>query len=390
MSEVIVGMDAPKEDPVDPVGRVDPAELLATAQRLVAKLTAHVEAAKAAAAEVSESRRLTAQTLSDAQASAAEIAGVGTLMLAAKARVVDDQAVIATKSDHIQEAQEHADKVRGDLDRTATAAGQQVIEIESAATRAKTASDNAANTLAEIAATKVAALAEGVAVLTARDAAREASDVTKSLADKSKLLESTLSLQEADLKRLNSEAAKQLEEIVRLLPGATSAGLAHAFDQRRQTFLTPGQRWQWLFVASVLSLVLLAAWGLYLAGSAASYDELFRLWIARLPIAGALIWLALHSSRESALAKRLEEDYGYKAAVASSFQGFHQQMERIEAAADTKSPLAQLCEDTLATIGLPPGRIYDKHRLTITPSSEATAAAKATVQEIGKIAAPAK
>jgi hypothetical protein len=45
-------------------------------------------------------------------------------------------------------------------------------------------------------------------------------------------------------------------------------------------------------------------------------DELARLlWPSHvhLPIAAALIWLALHASHESALAKRLERDYGFKA-----------------------------------------------------------------------------
>ncbi len=102
----------------------------------------------------------------------------------------------------------------------------------------------------------------------------------------------------------------------------------------------------------------------------AGWDDLARLWVARLPIAGALIWLALHSSRESALAKRLEEDYGYKATIAASFQGFHKQMGDIGNTAPEGSPLAKLCSDTLYTIASPPGRIYDKHRLTITPTGE--------------------
>jgi hypothetical protein len=68
-----------------------------------------------------------------------------------------------------------------------------------------------------------------------------------------------------------------------------------------------------LFVGSVLSLVALAIsgfWHIYEVDKIPSYDELFRLWLARAPIAGALVWLAMHASRESALAKRLEEDYG--------------------------------------------------------------------------------
>ena len=97
---------------------------------------------------------------------------------------------------------------------------------------------------------------------------------------------------------------------------------------------------------------------------------LSRLWLGRAPVAAALVWLAIHASRESALAKRLEEDYGYKAAVAASFQGFQKQMAEIEERAGSDSPLTRLCADTLATIGTPPGRIYERHRLTVTPTDE--------------------
>ena len=126
-------------------------------------------------------------------------------------------------------------------------------------------------------------------------------------------------------------------------------------------------------MGSVIALVALAAtglWSVYKNDVLLGWDDLARLWLARLPIAAALVWLALHASRESALAKRLEEDYGYKAAIAASFLGFQKQMADIESSVSEGSPLSKLCADTLATIGSPPGRIYDKHHLTVTPASE--------------------
>lgn len=163
---------------------------------------------------------------------------------------------------------------------------------------------------------------------------------------------------------------------------------AHAFDQRRQSFLKPSTRWQWLFVGSVSALALLALTGLIGAvrdGMPLTYDELLRLWLARLPIAGALIWLALHSSQESALAKRLEEDYGYKAAIAASFQGFQKMMAETAAEVQSNTPLAKLCEDTLATLASSPGRIYEKHKLTVSPSGEIASAAKTITEGLGSL-----
>lgn len=211
------------------------------------------------------------------------------------------------------------------------------------------------------------------ACINAKVEAEAAASLLKGLSDKAQTVEKRIANYEARLAELEQQSKEQLKTIIGLLPGATSAGLAAAFDERRKSFLSPTQKWQWLFVGSVIFLVVLAGTGmshLYEGGRVLDYDELLRLWLGRAPVAAALVWLAIHASRESALAKRLEEDYGYKAAVAASFQGFQKQMAEIEEKAGNDSPLSRLCADTLATIGTPPGRIYERHRLTATPTDE--------------------
>jgi len=332
-------------------------------------------------AEVDDIRTAAIELANSLQAKLGEAQAAATAAIAARTQVTDEQAVVATKSAHIQGAQEHADKVRADLDRAQTSATQFVTEAEGHKNRAQAAVDAASELLAEIRGHKAAAQAEAEGISALHETAKTASSVTKSLAARSENIEKKLAEYETALAKLQKHSEEQLQTIVSLLPGATAAGLAHAFDDRRKTFLTPATRWQWLFVGSVVCLIVLAITGLYNVykdNVILGWNDLARLWIARLPIAGALIWLALHASREAALAKRLEEDYGYKAAIAASFLGFQQQMAKIGEDASEGSPLSQLCQDTLATIGSPPGRIYDKHRLIVTPSSEiAEAAAKA-------------
>ena len=230
---------------------------------------------------------------------------------------------------------------------------------------------------------KASAETELATVISARDQAKTASAATKQLADKADETDERIAAYEAALDNLKAQSTAQLDTITRLLPGATAAGLAHAFDDRRKTFLKPATQWQWLFVGAIGALVLLALtglWNVYDAKALLGWDELARMWLARLPIAAALVWLALYASRESALAKRLEEDYGYKAAIATSFQGFQKQMTEVGTSATVGSPLSKLCEDTLTTIGSPPGRIYDKHKLTITPAGELASAVNDTVK----------
>ena len=309
------------EDSKSPAETIDVDE--ARAAVFMANIKESTETAKEAAREASESRRLTAVALTDAQSKLADINNASTQAIAAMTKIVDDQAVIATKSDHIQHAQIHADTVRAKLDRVLTAATQDATDAEGLKTRAQTAADNAATVLSEVRTTK--GTIEG------------------------------------------------------LLPGATSAGLAHALDQRRQTFLEPKRKWEKWFVGSVLAIAILTAISLLqllLGKTTPTWDEIVLLWLSRMPVIGILVWLAIHASHEAALAKRMEEDYGYKAAIASTFLGFHQQMAEIGSAASSNAPLAKLYNDTLSTIASPPGRIYDKHKLTVSPSRELKEAAE--------------
>lgn len=316
--------------------------------------------------------------LERAEAQLSELSIIATTATTARSQITDEQAVIAAKSTHIQGAQEHADRVRAELDRIQTSSAQTATEAEGYKARAQSANDTAAELLSNIRAYRITAESDLALTATARDSARSNSEVSKALAEKADAVEAKIAAYEARLAELEKQSRTQLETIIGLLPGATAAGLAHAFDDRRKTFLKPSTNWQWLFVGSVIALVALAAtglWSVYKNDVLLGWDNLARLWLARLPIAAALVWLALHASRESALAKRLEEDYGYKAAIAASFLGFQKQMADIESSVREGSPLSKLCADTLATIGSPPGRIYDKHHLTITPAGELAKAA---------------
>jgi hypothetical protein len=329
-----------------------------------------------------ESQKQVAAVLNDATAKLTEITTAATQAVAVKTKITDDQAVIATKSAHINDAQKYADTVRADLDRQLTSAKQQATATEAQQSKAQSAAENAAQLLAEVQKNRGAVETDISTIAAARKTAEESAALTKGLADKSAATESRIADYEKLLDELGKQCATQLKEIENLLPGATGAGLASSFNERRQAFLKPHNRWQWLFVGSVLAIVTLAIsglWHVYNAGTPPTYDELFRLWLSRLPVAGALVWLAVHASHESALAKRLEEDYGYKAAVASCLLGFQKQVSEVGKDAVTNPSLAKLIDNTLTTIASPPGRIYDKHKLTASPSGELTAASKSAI-----------
>jgi hypothetical protein len=331
------------------------------------------DSAQQSANAASQARDAATTAQRESQTKLEEINSVATQCLAAKTKVEDWQAVVATKSDHIQKAQEHADTVRANLDRALTSATQHVTDSEALKLKTQSALDVANQSLTEVRTIKSSVDTESAEIETAKEEAQQSSAALKTLAEKASSTEERITAYEKRLTEMDLQHQEKLKSITELLPGATSAGLAHAFHARAQTFHKPQKFWQWIFIGSVLINVVIAAVGLWHfmhTGVAPSYDELWRLLLTRFPVAGFLIWLAIHAGREAALAKRLEEDYGYKAAVASSFLGFNQQMLQISAEANKDTPLAKLCTDTLNTIATPPGRIYEKHPLSFSLTDE--------------------
>jgi hypothetical protein len=65
----------------------------------------------------------------------------------------------------------------------------------------------------------------------------------------------------------------------------------------------------------------------------------------------------------------MEEEYAFKAAISTSFEGYRRQMAEVASGLDPDSPLARLCTDTLRTIATPPALVYDKQRLDPSPGS---------------------
>lgn len=357
-------------------------------QAVAKEIAGLVNEAKTGAQTIEDIQRQLASLFTKAHTKLDEINAVATQATAAKTQIADSQAVIATKSSHIQDAQAHADTVRAELDKTLTAAKQQATEAEGEKNRATSVAEETGKLLDSIRTTKGSAETDAAAVNAAKETAAQSAEKTKNLAEKAEMIEERITGYETRLADLEVQCNTQLKKIEGLLPGATSAHLAHAFDDRRKGFLSPTKRWQMLFVGSLIVLIALASQGIWhdlFSDTPLTYDEVLRLWLSRLPVAGAMVWLAIHASREAALAKRLEEDYGYKSSIASTFLGFYKQMSEVGTEADKNKPLAKLCEDTLATIAAPPGRIYEKHKLVVSPASELAAAGKAAAETLNNL-----
>lgn len=155
---------------------------------------------------------------------------------------------------------------------------------------------------------------------------------------------------------------------MKLLPAATSAGLASQFNERRAKFLGPQKNWNRVFFVAIGFLILVGIVSLvqgWLHDGEIDFLYIAKTWMMRAPLVAVLLWVAIYAASERALAKRLEEDYAFKAAVSASLYGFQAQAEKISTV-DPNAPISKLYDNTLKEIANSPGRIYEKHKLVPT------------------------
>lgn len=184
------------------------------------------------------------------------------------------------------------------------------------------------------------------------------------------------SLSRKNLADLNTEYSEVFENLKRsienLLPGATSAGLAEAFADRKLSILKSQMLWKWAFGIGLASTAAVALCVIV-------YPDFFKpkditvndgqlLWIVaalipKIAVLGAPIWLAAFAAKQLAVRFRLEEDYAYKEALAKSFEGYKNQMTGVT----TGGIDGALAGMVLTAMGKAPVDLYEKRVSTESP-----------------------
>ncbi len=185
---------------------------------------------------------------------------------------------------------------------------------------------------------------------------------------------------ESEIARLNSAFEATQTKLEGLLPHATSAGLASAFHIQKSRFSKPRILWLTLFVGAICALLIVAACGL--PPSNETWDSILRHLVNRLPLVAPLIWLAIYSGHHYNMALRMEEDYAFKEALSTAFEGYKREMLAIPGIeGNAASPLVTLCENVLRSLAERPGRIYEGKNEVITPLTPIANVIKDTVAE---------
>jgi len=159
----------------------------------------------------------------------------------------------------------------------------------------------------------------------------------------------------------------QFSEIESLLPGATSVGLARAYQIQKESYKKPIELWSIIFIITIslmtaLSVILLIVQFKNNTTQQLTLTEALISLLKDLPFFIPTIWLAGYASKQQSQYKRLQQEYAFKEANAKSFHGHKMQIEELmkEGASD-KDLLLQLVAQLVYITSQNPSQTLDNN-----------------------------
>lgn len=347
-------------------------------------LNASIQAANAASAETAKQASSSVESAKQLASTASEIIG---RLEAIRDNAIQIQTTIAERNAWIESGREHVAKFLQDVEKSLDESRRSAASAESFLQSAKTTSESTSDLRNAVQATKERIDIDASAVFAARTASENHAAITKRISEIAASTEDRVAKYEAALGQMQEINRQQSARIDEILAGATDGSLGGAYRKRGELFKLPEKRWQRVFIASLIGLLAVAGWQAYALGNLAKppeWEELARMMLLKLPFLVPLIWLAIHAARQASFAKRMEEEYAFKATTSFSFEGYRRQMAEVGKQLDANSPLAHLCNNTLKTISAHPGKVYDKQRMDPTPGTAAAEFVGPVVEGVSK------
>lgn len=145
----------------------------------------------------------------------------------------------------------------------------------------------------------------------------------------------------SDFEKIQSEKYKALnKQIEDLLPGATSAGLASAYQEMKTSFDRPIDFYTNGFYISIAVLIFGSFFFAIssIGGSSwitlvelGTWEDTLRRLISKAPFYGPVLWLAYFFSKRRSESQRLQQEYAHKEALAKSYDSYKKQILALDA-----------------------------------------------------------
>ena len=116
------------------------------------------------------------------------------------------------------------------------------------------------------------------------------------------------------------------DKIEGLVPGATSTGLAKAYQDQRESYDKPYWLWSFVFVLTMIGMVIFA---IITITEVDTVDEAFIRIVSRLPFFIPAFWLAIFASKQQSQNKRLQQEYAFKEALSKSYEADKREIEKL-------------------------------------------------------------
>ena len=214
-------------------------------------------------------------------------------------------------------------------------------------------------------------------------------NVTNLLEINSKKINTQISEWEAKYKHLN----KEIEE---LLPKALTAGLSHAFSEKKREEDLSYAKHKKQFGYGIWGMIGVSLIPFIISITTLLNNEALdtvinrapKLVVAILPLYIPVLWLSISSSKKLNLSKRLIEEYTHKEVLSKTYEGLSKQIQNIEENEISKELRIKLLQDFLQMYSENPGKLisdYNKSDHPIMELLESSNKFDKTIQKVKKI-----
>lgn len=183
------------------------------------------------------------------------------------------------------------------------------------------------------------------------------------------------------------------EQIESLLPGATSAGLAKAYQEMKDSFNKPTENWNKIFIGSIAVMFVatflsfidigivkdnVTTW--FAFKQMGDFESTLNSLLFKLPLYAPLIWLAIYASKRRSENQRLQQEYAHKEALAKSYVSYKMQIDELKQ--EDKKLLEKLLDSSINTVAHNASESLDKKHGDSTPIQETI---KMFVEQVAKL-----